>query len=325
MIVFYNLHNVPKNINYPDIYFTPEYGKACEYSDNAIWELCQYKDLIYVYLKKNYTFEKITYYDLITPYGYSGYFYEKEETLEEFIPIFREEAKKKKYLTEVIRQNPYLNINISNYYETIVNKTTLGIKLDNFKTFDDYLNNTHRDNKRGYNLAMKSKLISLLKPFNLESYEEFKLIYENTMHNLNSTEYYYFNDNYYNALFDMKEMIYFMNIYKDNMLIASCMLFKFKTFLHYHLGGSLLEFRNLRPNNLLHCNVIKYGMQNNYNLYHLGGGLKDNDSLFEFKNKIANTKFNYTIYKNVLIKEIYDKIKQVSPENDSFYPIHRKY
>ena len=61
MIFFYNLNNVPENINYPDIYFTHEYGKACEYSDDANWELCQYKDLIYVYLKKEYIFEDIKY------------------------------------------------------------------------------------------------------------------------------------------------------------------------------------------------------------------------------------------------------------------------
>ena len=32
---FYNLNNIPKNIIYPDIYFTSEYGKACQFSDNA--------------------------------------------------------------------------------------------------------------------------------------------------------------------------------------------------------------------------------------------------------------------------------------------------
>ena len=42
------------NIEYIDVYFSHDYGEACEYSDNAIWELCQYKDLIYVYLKKEY-------------------------------------------------------------------------------------------------------------------------------------------------------------------------------------------------------------------------------------------------------------------------------
>lgn len=51
---FYNKRSIKDlNITYPDIYFIPEYGLACEYSDNALWELCKYKDLIYVYLKKN--------------------------------------------------------------------------------------------------------------------------------------------------------------------------------------------------------------------------------------------------------------------------------
>ena len=35
-----DLNNLPENINYPDIYFTLEYGKVCKYSDDAIWELC---------------------------------------------------------------------------------------------------------------------------------------------------------------------------------------------------------------------------------------------------------------------------------------------
>ena len=89
-MIFYNLDTVKNiNIDYPDIYFTPEYGKACEYSDNAIWELCKFKDLIYVYLKQPIEYNNKTYYDLITPYGYSGYYYENKETYNEFLPLFR--------------------------------------------------------------------------------------------------------------------------------------------------------------------------------------------------------------------------------------------
>ena len=110
--------------------------------------------------------------------------------------------------------------------------------------------------------------------------------------------------------------------YNDN-LIASCIIFKYEKILHYHIGGSYLEYRNLRPNNLIHCSIIKYGIEYDYELYHLGGGLKDNDSLYDFKNKIGDKKFEYTIYKNVLNKEIYDKIKQ-QYETDDYFPIHRK-
>lgn len=320
---FYKLNNLPKNINFPDIYFTPEYGKACEYSDDAIWELCQYKDLIYVYLKKEYFFENIKYYDLITPYGYSGYYFEKQETYNEFIPLFIIEAKKRNYLTEVIRQNPYLNIDISNYYDIILSRKTFGINLNNYTSFEDYLKNTHKDNRKGYNLALKKNLLFKIEEYNNENLLRFLEIYDLTMKKLNSTKYYYFNNEYYQSFFNFKDNLFFANVYQNEKLIASCIIFKYKKLLHYHLGGSYLEYRNLRPNNLIHCSIIKYGIENKFDLYHLGGGLKDNDSLYDFKNKIGDKLFEYTIYKNVLNHEIYEKIKNQFSE-DTYFPIHRK-
>jgi len=140
------------DINYPDIYFTPEYGMACEFSDNAIWELCQYKDLIYVYIKKPIEYENQIYYDLITPYGYSGYYYKSEKTYNEFIPIFRKKAKERNYITEVLRQNPYLNISITGY-DIITSKIIYGIKVTNF---DYYFKNVLRSSARGkYKKALK--------------------------------------------------------------------------------------------------------------------------------------------------------------------------
>ena len=95
-------NNIEYNINFPDVYFSYEYGEACEFSDNAKWECCFYKDLMYVYLKKEVKYNGIIYYELITPYGYSGYYYKNEETYKDFIKLFRIEAKKKKYILIVI-------------------------------------------------------------------------------------------------------------------------------------------------------------------------------------------------------------------------------
>lgn len=319
----YNTSNVCKNINYPDIYFTPEYGKACEYSDNAIWEICQYKDLMYVYFKREYIFGKNTYYDLLTPYGYSGYYFENQETFDEFIPLFREEANKRNYLTEVVRQNPYLNVNISKFYEVISSRKIFYVKLNEFNTFDNYLKYTHSDNRRGYNISVKKKLIFKIEEFNRINLDNFVTIYNSTMINLNSSKYYFFNKEYYEEFFNLKDKLFFANVSIDDKLIASCIIFKYGKLLHYHLGGSYLEYRNLRPNNLIHSSVIKYGIENNYEKYILGGGLKDNDSLYEFKKKISNNNFDYNIYKNILNEEIYNTIKNLYLE-DNYFPIYRK-
>ena len=322
-----NNYNMYNNITFKDIYFTPNYGKVCEHSDNATWECCMYKDLLYVYLKKPYLFEHTLYYDLITPYGYSGYYYENKNTLDEFIPMFREESKKRNYLTEVVRQNPYINMNIEidmqDKYLIITQKKTFGVLLNNFSNFDSYIENTHKDNKRGYKIALKHNLVFKIEEYNTENLIQFKEIYNSTMNKLNSSSYYYFNDKYYSEFLNQKEHIFFANVYKDELLIASCTIMQYGNYLHYHLGGSLIKYRNLRPNNFLHCKVIEYGIQNKYTLYHLGGGLNNHDNLHVFKSKIANIQYNYNIYKNILNKEVYDKIVKVSPENDGFFPIHR--
>lgn len=323
MLTFYNIKESSDKlikIHYSDIYFTPKYGEACEYSDNATWELCQYKDLIYVYLKKEYIFENTKYYDLLTPYGYSGYYFEKQETYDEFLPIFKNEAKKKNYLTEVVRQNPYININLN--YDKILSRKTFGVNLKNI-TFDNYLKDTHKDNKRGYKIANKNNLEFKIEDFNEENLNKFTYIYNKTMDKLNSIKYYYFNSDYFKSLINDNKNMFLASIYFNNSLIASCIIFKYNKFLHYHIGGSLVEYRNLRPNNLLHIKVIEYGIKNNYELYHLGGGLKDNDSLYNFKKKISNIEFDYCIYKNILNHEIYNKICKNYDVLD-YFPIHRK-
>ena len=310
---FYNINTInQKNIDYPDIYFTPTYGRACEYSDNAIWELCQYKDLIYVYLKKPIECAGETYYDLITPYGYSGFYYENKETYNEFIPIFRKRAKDRNYITEVLRQNPYLNINISDY-DIITSKIIYGIEIDDLKD-KNFLKLTTKSNRRMINKAIKNNLEFKILEYNNKNLKDFKNIYDLTMNNLNSKKYFYFNENYYKNL----NNCFIACVYFNNILCASCIIFKFKNLLHYHIGGSLLEYRKYGCNNFLHYNVINYGIKNNFKFYILGGGLKDGDSLSKFKKRLSNKEFKYTIYKNILNREIYDKLSK-NKNTDFFF------
>ena len=159
-IEFYNKNNINSlTINYPDIYFTPEYGLVCEHSDNAEWESCVFKDLIYVYLKKQINHNDNTYYELITPYGYSGYYYTNKNTYVQFLPLFREKAKQRNYISEIVRQNPYINIEI-NCYNLISSKTLYIINLNNFdNNFDNYFRNFLSSKKRNmFNKALKHKL-----------------------------------------------------------------------------------------------------------------------------------------------------------------------
>ena len=198
----------------------------------------------------------------------------------------------------------------------------MGIDLKKYSSFDDYLKNTHKDNRRSYNTAIKNNLVIRFEQFNEKTKPSFINIYNSTMNNLQSTAYYYFNKEYFNEFCDNPH-VFLVNVYFQDKQIASCMIFRYGDKLHYHIGGSFLEYRNMRPNNLIHCSVVKYGINNGFKMYHLGGGLKDGDSLYDFKCKIADTMYDYTIYKNVLNSEIYTKITK-DVLNKDYFPAHRQ-
>lgn len=307
---FYNINEAKKLIiDYPDIYFKPEYGEACEFSDNSKWELCQYKDLIYVYLKRPYIFENETYYDLITPYGYSGFYYQNQENYEEFLPIFREEAKKRNYLTEVVRQNPYINININNY-NLICEKELFSVETNNF---EDYYKNKLDGKKRNmYKKGEKLSLIFKITDITNKNFKEFLNLYNFTMDKLNADKYYYFNKEYYEKI---KNMNYIKIAYvKENeKIIGVSLIFFYNNFIHYHLSAN---------NNSCNCitdflliNLVKDYCINKKLI--LGCG---NEFLSRFKKKLSTHSYNYKIYKNILNKEIYDKINK-NREGD-FFPLH---
>lgn len=309
-LLFINKEIISKyNITFPDVYFSYEYGEACEFSDNAKWECCLYKDLMYVYLKKEIEYNGIIYYELITPYGYSGYYYKNKETYKDFINSFRIEAKKKKYISEILRQTPYLNKTITDY-EIIKQKKIYSIEIDNYDNYFLSLKRTVRNKlKKALNIGLTFHYKKIEKD-DLNNNSIFRKLYNNTMVKVKSTKYYYFNDKYFNKLEDLDSyIIYIKN--KDETIIGSSIIFKYNNFIHYHLSGNDNSISCITDFLLL--NIVKeFGLNNKIIL---GGGLIQDDNLSKFKEKFATRSYNYTIYKNILNEEIYQQIKK--KENSS--------
>ena len=304
-LLFLNKNNISKyNINFPDVYFSYEYGEACEFSDNAKWECCIYKDLMYVYLKKEIEYNGIIYYELITPYGYSGYYYKNEETYKDFIKLFRIEAKKKKYISEILRQNPYLNITIADY-EILKQKKIYSIEIDDY---DNYFKSLKRSARNKIKKALKIGLTFHCKKIekgDLDNNSIFRKLYNNTMDKVKSTKYYYFNDKYFNKLEYLNSyIVYIKNKNKD--IIGTSILLNHDNFIHYHLSSNDNSVSCITD--FLLINTVKeFGLNNKIIL---GGGLIQDDNLSKFKEKLATRSYEYTIYKNILNEEIYQQAEK---------------
>jgi hypothetical protein len=305
-IVFYNKYNINSiSIKFPDIYFTPEYGLACEYSDNAEWECCIYQDLIYVYLKKAIVHNNTTYYNLITPYGYSGYFYLNKNTYDKFLILFREKAKEKNYISEILRQNPYINIQITDY-ELISSKS---IYIINTNNFDDYYKNILSVKKRNmYTKGLRNKLHFRITQLSSDILrEKFVDLYNLTMDKVEASKYYYFNDNYYKSLEKIQNTYLSEIIDMNNKTIGCAIIFMYDCYIHYHLSCNDNSMNCITD--FLLINIIKeFGVGKKVIL---GCGVKDNDKLSNFKKSLGNEILPYNVYRNIINEDIYNELLDV--------------
>jgi len=170
-----------------------------------------------------------------------------------------------------------------------------------------------------YQKALKKNLhFDIIKLENNMLEKKFINLYNENMKKVNAFEYFYFNKNYFNSLEKINNS--YLAVIKDNLnnIIGCSIIFKYKKYFHYHLSCNN-NSSNCITDFLLINIVNKFGVNKSFIL---GGGLKDGDSLSKFKKKLSNTEFEYTIYKNILNKEIYDKLCQ--GQRNDFFPSYRK-
>ena len=102
--------------------------------------------------------------------------------------------------------------------------------------------------------------------------------------------------------------------------------------MHYHLSGSMIEYRNLAPSNLLLYQAALWGCEHGFKTFHLGGGVgSGEDNLYKFKaafNKMSD--YQFSIGKQIFDQDRYDELVKIRRENDAnfdesshYFPLYR--
>lgn len=164
----------------------------------------------------------------------------------------------------------------------------------------------------------------------LESINQFKFIYTETMKALEASEFYYFSDEYYQSLFnsnDFEARIY--SVWKDEVKVCSGIFIFCDDIVQYHLSGTLPEYKNLAPTRLLIDQARKDATELNFKLLHLGGGVGGGrDSLFNFKYGFSKRAIDFNVFNMITNVGLYKKLSLLG-ENESildndFFPLYRK-
>lgn len=332
MIQIYNIvqavqwDNIVRDFSNYDVYYLSGYVKAFQIHGDGEPQLLYYENngikAIYVYFKRRTAIEQ--YYDSITPYGYGGVLFEgdiSEENLQAFWNVYVVKMREEGIVDNFVRYHPILSN--SSPMKMISKVIDLGktIALD-LSSPDVIWENIISKNRNMIRKAEKNG-VEIRHGKDLSLLYEFKRIYDATMERNHAEEYYFFDESFYESihrdLFDNYELFYAM---LDGKPIALSIMIYANKQMHYHLSGSLAEYRNLAPLNLLLYKAALWGYEQGFMTFHLGGGVGNcEDGLYKFKAAFnRKSDYQFSIGKEVFDQDKYDELVLNRKETDSSFP-----
>jgi hypothetical protein len=346
MIEIYDLNaaeqwdDVVRSFRKYDIYYLSGYVKAFQIHGDGTPYLFYYEDsdirAIYVFIKRSTDISGV--FDSITPYGYGGFLVEPNSG------YVVTSAQMQCLWNAYIAKMNELNIvdNFVRYHPVLKNAESMRMCSDvidlgktiamDLSSEDIIWTNIHSKNRNMIRKAEKNGIV-IKHGQGMELFDEFIKIYNATMDKDKADDYYYFKRTFYesihNDLRDNYEM--FWAEYEGKIIAMSIMLFA-NNQMHYHLSGSLAEYRNLAPTNLLLYKAAQWGCERGYKTFHLGGGVgSGEDNLYKFKVAFnRNSDYQFSIAKHIFNQEAYNSLVELRAANDAnfnpenkFFPLYR--
>ena len=266
-----------------------------------------------------------TYYDAITPYGYGGFIFQgtiSDENLDEFWTDYNQELSKRNIISVFYRFHPILKNahQLDRYINVVDLGKTINIDLTNR---EDIWDNFTGKNRTSIRKAIKNG-IEIKHGDGITLLSKFREIYDSTMDHDHATSYYYFAPEFYNSIDSKLKGNYqlFYATYNGEIISIAIMLYANKQ-MHYHLSGSIYEYRSISPSNLLLFEAACWGAEHGFQTFHLGGGVgSGEDPLFKFKQAFNKKSTNqFSIGKDIVDKQSYDYLVNIRVKNsDSFDP-----
>ena len=319
-----------------DVYYLSGYVKAFMIHGDGEPRLLYYEAdglrAIYVYIKRKTDIEG--YYDSVTPYGYGGVLFEddlSEGNLQAFWKVYVTKMKEEGIVDNFVRYHPVLaNAIPMKRISTVIDLgKTVALDLTSEEVIWSNITSKNR------NMIRKAEKngIEIRHSKDLSLFADFKRIYNATMEKDHAEEYYFFGDAFYESIYhdlhDHYEMFY--AVLNGEIIAMSIMLYA-NGQMHYHLSGSMIEYRHLAPSNLLLYKAALWGCEQGFKTFHLGGGVgSGEDNLYKFKAAFnRHSDYQFSIGKEIFDQQKYDELvafraskKQVFDRESLFFPLYR--
>lgn len=326
-------------VKLPDIYFLPEWGEYYEKKEHQgklkIFEVHhELGHVYYQFIVRPIPIETggKTYFDTITPYGFSGPVItgceagKRAELAAVFNEQFQEFCEDQSIVTEYIRFNPWLENfrDFQDHYSARHQGNTIFIDL----TVDDFFSDEFSPKARTQVRRAQKNNVEIEFDFTGSTAHEFYRLYEGMAQKHAFTDYYRFSVEFLKKSFENLEgKQFFINAKHEGKYISSSYMLYHGDYLHYHLTANDPDFFHLAGNSLIVYEACRWGVENGIREVHLGGG--SIEPIYQFKKRFTKTEpLELLMGKRIRIQEAYDelvalKTKNGGIKNSEFFPLYR--
>jgi len=280
-------NEIVKSFSKHEVFYLPEYVEAYRNTGDGEPLLFYYNDCetraINVVMKRDIsTFEKLkykipanTYFDFSSPYGYGGFIIEGEN-YKEVNNSYNEYCRANSIVCEFVRFNLFSKYQ-DKYDGTVQNLKHNVIRPINMSPEEMLMDFEHKVRKN-----IKRAIANNLKvevDINGEKIDDFLNIYYKTMDRNSAEKDFYYDKAFFNKINEMKDNVAYFNVIHENKAISTELIIYNDMSAYSYLGGTLSEYFNLRPNDFIKYEIIKWLYDKKISNFVLGGGYGREDGL----------------------------------------------
>ena len=323
-----------------DIYYTPQYFRSFALNGDGVPQLIYFenngaKAINAVFKRQVPICEYGCFFDYTTVYGYGGWLvsdcfnadnYEKLDS--EYCTV----CKEKNIISEFVRFHPLIGnaVNFKKMYDVSDLGNTVYMDLTGGQ--EQIWTSLTGKNRNMIRKAQKLG-VKIDKARDKNIFEKFIPIYNSTMDRDNADSYYFFSNEFYDCIrTEVSDNVEVYYAEYDERIIAMAIILNYGKNVHYHLSGSLAEYKNCAATNLLLYTVACDYSRLGFSRFHLGGGVgaDNNCGLFKFKESFNKTGLlTFSIGKKIFDRDIYEKLSEFRKSQNNFdmsarfFPLYR--
>lgn len=325
----------------PDIHYRPEYCGLYRHTGEPRLFVCREGPDVVAYpflLRRVNSIAALTgkletgLYDITTPYGYGGPLSTRgagKGAWEKFYQSFEEYCADQDIVTEFVRYHPLLENHRQADKRMEVEKVSSVVYVDLRQSYEEIWSGYRHSNRKNINKARREELVVNLEE-GPDHFEEFLSIYHHTLERNGASPSYYFGRDFYGSIHsDLKGHFLYAYTLRDGEVVSTELLLFNDTYIHSFLGGTMEQYFECRPNNLLKHEVICWAKNRGIRYFVLGGGYHEGDGIFRYKSTFSREGVRpFYIGKKVHKRKEMCMLNQLlapdgCPEQVNFFPWYR--